>query len=175
MRMNRRRFPLAVIALSAALGSGACLTERTPTGSNGGLPPDTLPLSIADSTLSFSIETSAMFSADSQRVFFTIRNNATTTRPVQGSSSCTFTVRAYSLSGAVVSPIAPQVCTADLVTWATLAPGEVITIERRWKATDGNGSSAIGLPTGTYELEARLEATNFQRTSRRLKIQVVKR
>jgi hypothetical protein len=100
--MNPRKLSLIAV-LAAALSGSACLKDRSINDPRNGLPPDTLPISISDSTLSFSIETSAMFSGDSLQVFFTIRNNGTTNRAVQGSSSCALTVRAFTLAGTQVS------------------------------------------------------------------------
>jgi hypothetical protein len=170
--MRPRFFPLSLV-LVAALAGSSCLKSEI-NGPNGGLPPDTLPLSVADSALTFSIDRSALFVGETIQVFFTVRNNGTTNRVIQGSSSCTLNIKAYTLTGTVVSPAASRVCAADLVQYASLTPGETITMARNWTPSD-QGSAPVALPAGVYELEPSVDASGFQRTGRRLRIQIVNR
>jgi len=170
--MRSRAFAPGVV-LVAALAGSACLNTSID-NATGGLPPDTLPLIVADTALTFSIDRSALFVGETIQLFFTVRNNGTTNRVIAGSSSCTLNVRVFTLGGTVVSPVASRVCTTDLVSYASLTPGETITMMRTWTVND-QAPTPANLPAGVYELEPTVDASGFVRTGRRLRIQVVNR
>ncbi len=166
---------LALVAVAAATLSGAC-DVGGPTGppAEPQLPPDTLPLIVSDSILSFSLARTGVWAGDTVSVFFTIRNPGSQPLVIAGSSSCTFNVRAYDKAGVLASPKGQVACTADIHEFATIPPGGSYVATRVWYANEGPGSST-SLAAGVYSLEPVIASNHLAHTGRRLLVQVVKR